>query len=265
MAKNTVPKKTVLKDVPLAKMRVSDLSQRSLNESRVDHLLHDFDLDQLGYPIVSERDGFFYIIDGQHRIAGLKEWLGKGWESQSLTCAVYHGLTEAEEAEMFLRHNDVLQVKVFDKFKASVNAGRDAEVTVKRTVEAQGLTIAQGHTPGAIGAVGTLMRVYRESDAETLARALRLIRDSFGDTGFEAVVISGMGSLCKRYNGQLDEETAKRKLSHMHGGVKGLLNRAEEIRLRTGGTRGHSVAAAAVDVINSGKGGKKLPSWWAEA
>lgn len=26
--------------------------------------------------------------------------------------------------------------------------------------------------------------------------------------------------------------------------------------------RGHCVAAAAVDVINSGRGGNKLPSWW---
>ena len=263
MAKNSPQRRTVIKDVPLAKMVVSDLNQRARNEARVDHLLNDFDVDQIGYPIVSERGGYFYIVDGQHRIEALKRWLGAGWETQKIACAVYCELSESEEAEMFLRHNDVLQVRAFDKFNVAVSAGRPSEVAIRRAVEAQGLTIGQGKTPGAISSVSTLMRVYQRSDAATLGRTLRLIRDAFGDAGFEAGVIDGIGHLCKRYNGQLDDEAAKQKLGSVRGGVKGLLNRAEEIRLRTGGTRGRSIAAAAVDIINSGRGGNKLPSWWA--
>src|SRR5690606_34476182 len=123
--------------------------------------------------------------------------------------------------------------------------GRATEVAIKRAVEEQGLSIGQGKTPGALSAVGTLLRVYERSDAQTLGKSLRIIRDAFGDAGFEASVIDGMGHLCKRYNGSLDEADAKRKLSATRGGVKGLLNRAEELRLRTGGARGPSVAAAA--------------------
>ena len=265
MAKKQPQRNTKIKDVSLGQMIVSDVNQRARNDSRVDHLLNDFDLDQIGYPILSERGSHYYIIDGQHRIEALKRWLGDGWESQRIACAVYSGLSEAEEAEMFLRHNDVLQVRSFDKFSVAVSAGRSDEVAIKRAVEAQGLAIGKGKTPGAISAVGTLVRIYHRSDEVTLGRTLRIIRDAYGDAGFEAGVIDGIGHLCKRYNSQLDESIAVQKLGAARGGVKGLMNRAEEIRLRTGGTRGRSVAAAAVDIINSGRGGNKLPSWWGDS
>jgi len=52
------------------------------------------------------------------------------------------------------------------------------------------------------------------------------------------------------------------KLSKANGGVNGLLNKAEVLRRSTGNQKGQCVAAAAVEVINKGRGGKKLPSWW---
>ncbi len=45
-------------------------------------------------------------------------------------------------------------------------------------------------------------------------------------------------------------------------GVSGLTNKAETLRKQTGNPRGHCIAAAAVEIINSGRGGKKLASWW---
>jgi hypothetical protein len=51
-------------------------------------------------------------------------------------------------------------------------------------------------------------------------------------------------------------------LSSAHGGVKGLLNAAENLRNMTGNPKAHCVAAAAVNIVNRGRGGKKLPDWW---
>lgn len=53
-----------------------------------------------------------------------------------------------------------------------------------------------------------------------------------------------------------------KKLAGSRGGVNGLLNNAAMWREKTGQTVAHCVAAAAVDLINQGRGGKKLPSWW---
>jgi len=262
MAKQQLECKSKSEFVPLGKMYVSELGQREIRDYRVDTLVSEFDLDRIGRPVLNFRDSRYFILDGQHRIAALKRWNGPGWETVQIECQVFRGLTESQEAEMFLRLNDVLTVSVFDKFAKAVVAGRESESTIQRTVEQQGLTISKHKTPGSIGAVGTLVKVYKRSNKETLGRALRIIRDAYGDAGFEGSVVDGIGHLCQRYNGALDEQMAKERLGAARGGVKGLLNRATEIHLRTGNARPLCIAAAAVDIINFGKGGKKLPSWW---
>ncbi len=262
---NVKQRRTAMKEVQLGKMVVLEIAQRRRDNSWVDYLLNDFDLDQIGFPILSERGGRFFIIDGQHRIEALKHWLGEGWETQKIACKVYQDLTEKDEAELFLRYNDIRQVRIYDKFNVGVTARRPEEVEIKKVVEAQGLHISASKTAGGIGCVGTLRKSFKRGGSENLGRSLRIIRDAYGETGFEASVIDGVGHLCVRYNGTLDEEYAKQRLGAARGGMNGLLNRAHEIKLKTGNAMGLCVAAAAVGIINAGRGGgKKLPSWWEE-
>lgn len=251
-----------LRWVPIEKMRVNPVAQRDENPSRVDHLALHMDLEQLGTPTVNERDGWFYIIDGQHRINALKQL---GFGDLSVQCWTYSGLSEEDEAERFLKLNDTLTVLPFPKFRASITAGRERETDIDRIVRSAGMVVSGDNVPGAIKAVGTLGRIYDRAGARTLARTLCIIRDAYGDAGLEAPVIDGIGHLCQRYNGELDDSVAVTKLSSAHGGVNGLLNRAEELRLSTGNAKGHCVAAAAVEFVNRGRGGNKLRSWWKDA
>lgn len=248
-----------LKWVPVADMRVSPQAQRDLKQYRVDRIAAEFDPEEVGNPTVNHRDGHWYVIDGQHRIEAMRQM---GWGDQQIQCWTYDGLTEEQEAEKFLRLNDTLTVETFDRFKVAVRAGRADQTEIDRVVRAQQLCVSNQKVPGAIGSVATLERVWRRTDSPTLGRTLRIIRDAYGDPGLEAAVIDGIGYLCGRYNGELEETTAVTKLSAAHGGVGGLLNKAAVIRNQTGQAKGQCVAAAAVEIINSGKGGKKLPGWW---
>lgn len=248
-----------LRWVSIDKMRVSAMAQRELNQARVDHLAAHFDPEQIGHPVVSERDGNYWIIDGQHRIEALKQI---GWGDQSVQCEVYDGLTDTDEAELFLVRNDTLTVHALDKFKVGVNADRAVETDINRIVLSNNLVVSRDKIPGAIAAVGTLQRVYKRGGGPILSRTLRIVRDAYGDPGMEAAVIDGLGHLCQRYNGDLNDSEAVAKLTKAHGGVNGLLGKAENIRRKTGNPKALCVAAAAVEIINSGKGGKKLPSWW---
>jgi hypothetical protein len=248
-----------LRWVSIPLMRTSPVAQRELNKARVDRIATSFDPEQIGTPTVSHRDGIFYIIDGQHRVEALKEI---GWGDQSVQCWTYEGLTEEEEADIFLKLNDVLAVHAFDKFRIGVAANRDTETEIDRIVRANGLCVSRDLVPGAIGAVGTLHRIYRRAGGKVLARTLRIVRDAYGDPGLEAAVLDGVGLVCQRYNGQLDDAEVVVKLAKANGGVNGLLGKANAIRYRTGNAKAHCVAAAAVDILNAGKGGKKLPSWW---
>jgi hypothetical protein len=248
-----------LRWVPLTQMRVNPLAQRDLNQARVSKLAAAFDPEQMGTPTVSHRGSWYYLIDGQHRIAALKLWLAR-WEDQQVQCWCYEGLTEAQEAEVFLKLNDTLPVRAFAKFKVSVQAGRDAEADVDRIVRALGLRVARGS--GGISAVATLRRVYARGGPAVLSRALRIIRDAYGEAGLDGPVIDGIALLCQRYDGDLSEQRAVERLSSAHGGVSGLISRAGQLRVSTGSAAAQCVAAAAVEVINRGSGGRKLPGWW---
>ena len=65
-----------------------------------------------------------------------------------------------------------------------MQAGRGAEADVDRIVRALGLRIARGS--GGICAVATLRRVYTRGGPAVLSRALRIIRDAYGEAGLEA-------------------------------------------------------------------------------
>lgn len=251
-----------LRWVPLDKVRVNPLAQRDLNQARVDKLVAEFDPEQLGAPTVNARGGHFYVIDGQHRMEALKTWLGDDWEKQQAQCFCYEGLSEEEEAEIFLKLNDTLAVNAYAKFKVAVQAGRPEESDINRIVQQCGLRVSQDKSNGSVSAVGTLVRVYKRSDPTTLARSLLIVRDAYGDAGLEAVVIDGISLVCQRYNGQLDDQALVTRLSRAHAGVAGLLNKAEVLRQQTGNPKGHCVAAAAVEIHNGVRGGKKLPNWW---
>lgn len=248
--------------VSLGLMRTPTMAQRELKPGRVDHIAANMDLEQIGTPTVNKRGGLFYILDGQHRIEAYKQWLGEGWENQQLHCWTYEGLSEEEEAETFLKLNDTLSVQAFDKFRIGLNANRPEEVEIAAIVQKAGLTISQSRAEGAIGAVGTLRRVYRREGHAVLARALGIIRDAYGTPGLEAAVIDGIGLLCGRYNGELETEKAVTRLASVAGGLAGLMNRAYFTKNQTNAPLNQCVASAAVDLINRGKGGKKLPSWW---
>ncbi len=250
-----------LRWLPLDQMKINPVAQRELNRSRVDHLVASLDLEQLGNPTVNLRDGSIFIIDGQHRIEAMRQF---GFTDEKIQCWTYEGLSEVEEAEKFLQLNDVLIVAALPKYRTAITAGRDEECDIDRIVRSLDLCVSKDKVAGAIGAVGTLRRIYRRGGAAILARALRIARDAFGDSGMEAAVLDGMGHLCQRYNGDLDEARAVAALKGVHGGVDGLLGQADILRRKTGNPKGHCVAAAAVVLINRSRG-RNLPSWWKDA
>lgn len=245
-----------LRWVAVADTHTSPMAQRDLREAWAAEIANDFDPDRFTPPVLSLRDGKFYIVDGQHRFHAMKLM---GWEDQQLQCWVYEGLTEAEEADLFLYLNRQKAVSSFDKFRIAVAAGRADEVDVERTVRLQGLRVSQDR--GGIKCVSALITVYRYG-ATTLGRTLRIIRDAYGDLGFRSEIVVGVGMLCHRYGSQFDDDRLIEKLTSVNGGMFGLLNAARATKRQIGRPLSHCVAAQAVVYLNAGKGGKKIPDWW---
>lgn len=258
-----VDRESHLRWVAIADMRVSPTSQRKYRRSHAEAYAADFHLEALGYPVLSLRDGIHFIVDGQHRVKALEMI---GWGDQQIQCEVYEGLTEEQEAELFLERNNSRHITPYDKYRVALTAGRFIETDIDRTVRANGLRVSQDGHDGSTSAVTALRLVYVAGGPLVLGRALRLLRDSFGGSppSLRGEVIQGMGMVCQRYNGAFDDVMAVERLRGLMGGVSGLLSKANLLQQRYGQPKPECIAASIVDVMNGarGKGGRRLEKWW---
>lgn len=254
--------------VRLGDVHVNPVVQREFVPSKADAIAAEFDPEHFGSPVVNMREGRAWMIDGQHRAAALRIWLGDGWQDQQFEAEIYDDLTEAEEADAFLRRNNAMAVNAYNKFRIAVVAGWEDEQTVAGIVLRENLTISRDKdAEGRVLAVGTLLRVYRRAGGAVLGRTLGVIRDAYGSAGLEASVISGMAMVVHRYD-NLDDAELVARLARAHGGVSGMLAKAERARKETGNPKHFCVAGAIVDTFNSlstaakGGNGSKLMPWW---
>jgi len=202
-----------LRWVPLAQMRVNPLAQRDLRPARVSRLAAVFDLEQMGAPTVSARGDWYYVIDGQHRVEALKQWLGT-WQDQQIQCWTYEGLTEAQEAEVFLKLNDVLAVPAFAKFKVSVQAGRSGEADVDRIVRAlrilqhDGRLTQLGEAIASYGRIFKTLHVLTFVDDPAYRRQLKTMRNlQEGRHGLGRHLFHGRkGELHRAYHAGMEDQ-----------------------------------------------------------
>lgn len=260
-AKNRLEVPTTQKWVPLSLMQIRPESQRELNRSWADHIATDIDVEKIGVFVVNKIGNVYWLIDGQHRKEAL---VTAGWGDQQVQAQVFENLTREQEAELFLGLNDRKAIPALQSYRIAVFAGRERECAVERIVRAEGCAVTADRVEGAIGAVGTLIRIFERSGGKVLGRTIRIVRDAYGTPGLEAHVLDGIALLCARYNGDLEDELAVAKLRNVQGGVGGLMGRAYLTRERLKKPLAECVGAAAHEVINAGRGGKKLPSWWGE-
>ncbi len=262
MDEKRLKRKARLMYVSLEKMRVRhEVSQRKFNQNWANTIASNFNLEDFGNPTVNKTGEWFWILDGQHRVAAIKQWLGD-WKGQKVECWVYYKLSDKEEANLFDRLNSVKAVGAFDKFQVRLTAEREDETNISAIVGLKHLKICRKKGgEGEMSCVGTLGRVYRLG-ADCLSRDLEITYESFGDSGLEADILGGIGLLVSRYDGRLDDKRAIAAFSSMKRGVNALRTRAGKIREQVGGQRPQCIAAAAVEAYNRSKGGKKLPNWW---
>lgn len=249
--------------IKLGECAIDREAQREATVSAVRDLANKFDPNLMGTIVVSHRDGKYWVLDGQHRCLALKMVLGDDADDWEIEADVYEGLTEAEEAEMFLSLNDRKVVSSFDKFKVSVTAGRADEADVDRIVRAHGLRISQNGKQGSIGAVSALMFVYGLGGPRLLSSTLSVMSSAWESTVWDSFIIRGMALFLNRYGDRVDRPELIRKMAALPMANKSLKLATEKIRSSSGETKGKACAAAITDEYNRGRRGmKSLGSWF---
>lgn len=244
--------------------------QRSLNESRVAKLAADFHEAALGVFIVSARESRnvetglrtrHIVLDGQTRLAALRKFTGTDETAMEVVCQVFHNLTRAEEAEIFIEHNDRAAVRKIDLFRLALVAQHEWAVELDQVISRHGYAASDAAGKDRrFTAISTAQRIVKLPDGmSALDRAFDLLARSWGyrDGVASAEAVDGLSLLFHRHGSAVDVPTFAKKLATadtpqtFKAGVLAY-------RAATGISRTEAAYRYVIKVYNSGKRTRQL-------
>ena len=251
----------VLKSLSTSRLTSGELPyQRPVVEKDVDALIRKWNLCALEPIVVSFRDGHFYVVDGQHRIAAMKKM--NGGKDVMVNCIIHTGMIYEDEAALC---HDLDQAKkamtLGQSTHVDMESGKGVEaLEIRRLVEEAGFMWAlekRSDKEYVISATRAVINSYRLLGGSAFSRMLALInRVWHGDpVSLSAAMLSGMALFIKTYEVEMNDHTFVKRLSVVA---------PDEIILR--GKIDFSTNSVALrharviwDKYNSGRGGRKLP------
>jgi hypothetical protein len=200
--------------------------QRNFDARWATEIQKDFDPDKFGELSVVQKNGHYYIYDGQHRHAAAIKALGA---DQMVPCDVAGDLPVERVAQLSLGRNKTKHWKALDTWRARLHAKDPTAHAVERILQDHGL---RTHT--SRGAWGM------EPDA------------------FDQRLIRGMGMFCRRFDEKLvDDAELACKLSR-NGGPGYTIGRSRDTAKLTGISVPSAVFELIVNVYNRGRRSKRL-------
>lgn len=212
----------------LSELTIDPAVQRQLDPRRVRKLVQDWDPKMIGVITVSRRyhpvtgfDGPDYgvanvVLDGQTRVEAAKTVDPEG----TIACQVFEGLSTAEEAAMFLKHNDRKAVTPRDRFRLAVVAEDESALAIRDLAASHGWYVqgmVSGETKGLkiFSAVTAVERVYALDEGRALKRTFQVIDKAWGhQTGaVSSETLYGIGLLFAEHPTGVDAPGLIHKLS----------------------------------------------------
>lgn len=236
----------------VGKLRLRSSINREVRPTRVKWLEKHMDVDALGRFAVWREGRDLFVIDGQHRKLALESLGLPDWP---VLCDVYEGMGFEDACELFLKLNDGLTVRPFDKFDKGAKAGREECVETQKVVERVGLRVAPQAGDGKIVCVAAAVDTYKIDRGIALERALRWATEAWGHTApaVEGQIVRGLGLVAGQFNGEIDDPAMVKKLAKFPGGPSALQARAKSQREIKGHSTAYNLGQVVIDIYNKGR------------
>ena len=192
--------------------------QRPVEQKNVDKLIRNWNSRELYPVIVSFRDGKFNVVDGQNRIAAMRQMAGGG--DVIVPCMIYTGMTYEQEAELYAKLDKGKRpLTPRQHTKALVESGADARIMeIKCLVEDVGFVWALTEPTGEpfeIAPIRALINAHQLLGGEAFTRMLSLLAGAWQGTpnSLRASMLSGMALFVKTYEAELSDRAFIRRMS----------------------------------------------------
>lgn len=245
--------------------------QRPLSKVKVNDIVNNFDINALQQGTVSRRDdGTQVLLDAQHRRAAILIRIERGMEPtpREMEFRVFHGLTDPEEASLFLLLNNTNKPKWMDKFLVRITSGDGHALEVMKIITRHGWELDRQHGEGKVAAIAACERLYRHSltiqaDPNLLDVALETVTMAWGYKGHASrgSLIEGIGELIGEYAEDINLDRLVKVLAAYKGGPQGLAISAKSNASLRNVTPPMAVADLIVVNYNNKPGGAKLAPW----
>lgn len=208
----------VLRMLPTSRL-ISGLGyQRKVKMSEVNRIVREWDDSLLDPLTVSFRDGYFYLVDGQHRVQALRK---RNQDRDVIAlCRVYTGLTYEQEAELCVKLDKAKKrLSMAQSVSALLEAGTDPTIRqIDRLMKYEGFVWALGKCRGGDYEVTTTQAVisaYKLLGSDAFLRLLWMLGNTWhGDpASLNATMFSGMALFIKTYETELNDQTFVQRLS----------------------------------------------------
>ncbi|MFC8698621.1 DUF6551 family protein [Streptomyces parvus] len=205
-------------ELPITKLNIDPQAQRTLNERRAQTIAKTMVREALGSIIVSERtDGELYIVDGQHR------WRACALEGiPTIRAEVHHGLTQAQEAILFLiKNRESHKPRPIDEYHVGLTGGVPLFVDTDRILEKHELTLGSTSTNG-VGAVSGVLQIVDRYGAPVFDRTLTIAEEAWGRSAetWDGMLLGGIGAFLGRWGDLVDDKELARKILSMGTAAK---------------------------------------------
>lgn len=226
--------------IPLASLNKWDAPCQREETSLQHDIAKNFDPSAFGVIHVFQRDGKYYVIDGQNRTAALRNMGFNG--SHAVPCINHGEISDAEAAAIFRDVNNFKGLKPYNIFMSKFMRGENDQVAIVETLNHVGLVVGPGGSNGVVSAVRALERVHRpnpkgEPDPEALRRTLQTILAAWGPkrSALQGSIIVGIGQVYLRDKKRINDEEMVAHLARRAGGPEKLIGDARGARDMFGG------------------------------
>lgn len=192
-------------DIPVEKIKAADIDhggyQRPPGADHALGLALEFSWDDFDRVSVSERDGYYFILDGQHRLLAL-ELTDRvpDDKKQSVPAVIYSGMTLADESRYYLRKNTGRKnTHSIHAWKARL-VGEEKVRSIENIATKNGYKIGTGGT-GYLTAIKALEIIWDDFGSEVLDSVLATTAEAWGpEQRLSAPVIRGLGFVLGLYD-----------------------------------------------------------------
>ena len=246
--------------IPVHRLKVTPTAQRALTRLAED-IAKKFDKNLFLPIIVSERNGVYYVIDGQHRLYAAKKLFG---DDYLMECKVIHGLTKAEESELFVKLNSCSKpLQYADKAKGLFYANDETIVSLTNICKKNGVELGieddkRASSDGRITAIKALVVTYNRIGKELTDRLVRLLNDTWDGeySAFRQEMIKAVGYILSLYSRELDDNKFIKKLAKVKPAE--LIRMAKSDRITSAKTEAKIARIMINNYYNKGKGAAPL-------